>query len=537
MTFLLPLGLIALLVAPLIYLIHLLHGSRRRVRVPALFLWADLPRASTGRERRRWPPLSVLLLLQLMAAILAALALARPASSSDPPRHVVFVMDASASMLATDVAPNRFEAAKVRASERLRTLNNQTDRVSLVRAGADASLLASGSPDAVRSALSGVQAGLGGAAIRDALALATTQVGATPERNGQIVVFSDVAWPTLAPVGALGAPVEIVAIGGSSENQAVSIPQVRMDPSGRAQTAFVEITNAADHPVRVPVRLTADDAPIDQREIDLPARGLTRLSVPLATEVHSISVRLLGRDALPLDDSATSLAPGGPPRDVLLIGRPSASLRRALESVPFVRLQVIEPTAVDRPRADLTVLDSIMPTQLPAGPLLLVDPPVSSARFLGVGLGSGARVQAGHPLMQGLDLAALRGETPTISAVPGWAHVVLGNVQGPLVMEGKLEGHPVVAFTFDPAVSGLDKSIAFPLLISNATSFLLAPADTPSEPFDTAESDIHPRPAPAFESVARTGELSAGWVERWPWLIGALLLVLAAEWVAFARRG
>src|SRR5215216_2508445 len=87
MTFLAPLALAALLVPVLIYLIHWLFGSRKRVRVPALFLWADLPQASTGRERRRWPPLSVLLLLQIAAAILAALALARPASSSDPPRH------------------------------------------------------------------------------------------------------------------------------------------------------------------------------------------------------------------------------------------------------------------------------------------------------------------------------------------------------------------------------------------------------------------------------------------------------------------
>src|SRR6187431_90929 len=111
MTVLLPLALVALLAVPLIYLIHLLHGSRRRVRVPALFLWADLPRASTGRERRRWPPLSLLLVLQLLAAMVAALALARPANSSDPPRHVALILDASASMLATDVAPNRFDAA------------------------------------------------------------------------------------------------------------------------------------------------------------------------------------------------------------------------------------------------------------------------------------------------------------------------------------------------------------------------------------------------------------------------------------------
>jgi hypothetical protein len=535
-TLLLPAALVALVVVPIIYLIHLLHGSRRRVRVPALFLWADLPRAASGRERRRWPPPSLLLILQLLAAGLAAFALTRPASSSDPPRHVVLIVDASASMLATDVAPNRFEAARARAGERLRSLKG-TDTATLIRAGTGASMLATGSPGTVQRAVSSMQAGLGGSAIRDALALAATQLATTPDRSGQIVVLSDVAWPVLAPVGALGAPVEVVAVGGGGENQSVSTVQVRMDPSGRAQTAFVEITNAADHPVRVPVRLTADDAPLDQREIDLPARGLTRLSVPLATEVHSLGVRLLGRDALSLDDSATSLAPGGPPRDVVLVGRPSAALRRALESIPFVRLQVLDPTVTERPRVDLTVLDGILPQQLPAGPLLLVDPPASSARLLGVGIGSGARVHAAHPLMQGLDLAALRGETPTVSGVPGWAHVVLGNIQGPLVMEGRLEGHPIVVLTFDPAMTGLEKSLAYPLLISNATTFLLTPTNVASEPFDAAESDIQPRPAPAFDAATSTVEASAGWVERWPWLAVAVLLVLAAEWVAFARRG
>jgi len=124
--------------------------------------------------------------------------------------------------------------------------------------------------------------------------------------------------------------------------------------------------------------------------------------------------------------------------------------------------------------ADLTVLAGTLPARLPAGPLLLVDPPSSSGRLLGVGLGSGAHVQELHPLLQGLDLTALQSETPSISGVPGWAHVVLGTLEGPLIMEGRLDGQPVVALTFDPSLSGLEKSLAFPLLISNATSFLLS---------------------------------------------------------------
>src|SRR5205085_435252 len=181
--------------------------------------------------------------------------------------------------------------------------------------------------------------------------------------------------------------VEVVPVGGGAENQSVGSLVVRMDPAGRGQTAFVEVDNTADHSVRVPFRLTADDSPIDQRDLDLPARGLTRLSVPLPVEAHAVGVRLLGRDALALDDSASTMAPGGPPRDVLLVGRASPALQRAIDSIPSLRLHVVDAVTADLPHADVTVLDGVLPAQLPPGPLLLVDPPASSVRLVGVGLG------------------------------------------------------------------------------------------------------------------------------------------------------
>jgi hypothetical protein len=538
MTLLAPLALAALAIPVAIYLIHWLFGARKRVPVAALFLWADLPRVQMGRRKRRLPPFSLLLLLQLLIACLAVAGLARPNLPAQPPRHVALILDASASMQATDVAPSRFEVARQQLLQRLDALA-ATDQVSLISAGNQASLLASGAPQSVRPAAQQAQPGLSAPAIREALALASTRIDQTPDRSGQIVLFTDAAWPPPDSVGPLSAPVEIVPTGGGSNNQALAALVVRMDPTGRGQTAFVEIANESDRPTTVPMQLTADGAPLDQRQVDIGARTRAQLSIPLPSDAHHVTARLLAHDSLALDDQLETLAPGGPPRDVDLLGKVSDGLRRAVESVPTLRIRT-----ADSPRpADLTVLAGALPGQLPAGPLLLVNPPANSARLVGVGLGSGARAESADPLLQGLDVVALQAATPSVGGVPGWAHVVLGTEQGPLLMDGKLEGHPVVSLTFDPAVSGLEKSLAFPLLISNATAYLLAQTEAMSAPatadsFDRAESDIRPRPLPTFQTVAAPSDTPAnGWSETWSWLAAAALALLGLEWLVFARRG
>jgi hypothetical protein len=358
----------------------------------------------------------------------------------------------------------------------------------------------------------------------------------TPERRGQIVLFTDVAWPVPDGVGPLAAPVEVVPTGGAANNQAISTLVVSMDPNGLGQTAFIEVDNESTTAVHVPLRVSADGAPIDERQVDIGPSGHVQLSIPLPTDAHNIAAELMGKDALQLDDRLTTTAPGGPPRTVDLLGRVSDGLRRAIESVPTLHVRTSDASAPP----DLTVLAGVLPPQLPAGPLLLVDPPANSARLLGVGLGSGARIETAHPLLQGLDLVALQDATPSVSSVPRWAHVILGTQQGPLIMEGRLEGHPAVSLTFDPVLAGMEKSLAFPLLVSNATSFLLTEAETGAVPagetFDRAESNINPRPIASFESVASASG-SGGSNEVWPWLAGAALALVGLEWLAFARRG
>jgi Ca-activated chloride channel family protein len=111
MSFLWPLGLLALLVVPLAaaaYWIVDRRPSRYALAFPNLDVLAGV--AESGRWRRRVPPA-----LFLLALVAAGLALARPQVNVTVDREqatVVLAVDTSGSMMAEDVAPTRLEAAQ-----------------------------------------------------------------------------------------------------------------------------------------------------------------------------------------------------------------------------------------------------------------------------------------------------------------------------------------------------------------------------------------------------------------------------------------
>src|SRR5919198_2765146 len=117
MTFLIPIGLLALLSLPIIIVLHLLRERRRRVTVPSLLHWLDVPRRREG-ERIRRLPLTLLLLLHLLIAGLLGLALGQPQLTGAPnnaARQTAIVLDTSTSMAARAGTTTRFAQAQVRA--------------------------------------------------------------------------------------------------------------------------------------------------------------------------------------------------------------------------------------------------------------------------------------------------------------------------------------------------------------------------------------------------------------------------------------
>jgi Ca-activated chloride channel homolog len=221
MSFAAPLFLLGLLAVPAGVALHLLAQRRRRrfaVRFPGAPV-AALAAPAAPRWRRHVP--SALLALAVAGLVTA---LARPETTVAVPveqASVVLVTDTSRSMTATDVAPDRLEAARSAAE---RFLDEAPDelRVGAVAFSDTARILQPPTTDheQVRAALAGLTAD-GGTATGDGLASALESLD-TGERRppAAVVLLSDGSQTTgrdavsvAREAGDLRVPVYTVALG------------------------------------------------------------------------------------------------------------------------------------------------------------------------------------------------------------------------------------------------------------------------------------------------------------------------------------
>src|SRR5436190_7825566 len=148
MNLLVPAALAFGLIIPVILLLYFMRPKRQDRIIGSTMLWQqalqDL-QASHPWQRLRITPL---LILQLLAALVIVLVLTRPAifSSSPISGNTIIILQASASMQATDVAPTRFEAAKSQISDLIDSLG-PNDHVSLISMAQTPQVLLAASQD------------------------------------------------------------------------------------------------------------------------------------------------------------------------------------------------------------------------------------------------------------------------------------------------------------------------------------------------------------------------------------------------------
>jgi len=457
--------------ALVILLLYILRTQRRRVPVGSVRLWRGLGEELEARRNWRPPRWSWLLALQLAFVAAGALALAGPVVLRPPGgQHLVLVLDASASMSATDVAPSRFAAAQRLAAERLAALT-PADRVTVIRAGAEPRSLAwAASPDEGRAAVADAAPGDAPGALSAALDLAAA-AAAAPAGRAQIVVVTDGAYAPPGLPAMLAAPVEFVPVGRGDQNVAVAALALRRPPNGGPTVGYARVANYGGAPATVPARLTADGLPVETRSLDIAPGASAELTFTLPPGTRTVALQLDANDLLAADNRAEARAPGGGERAVTLVSAQPDVLARALRALPGVRVTAVAPDDYAKAAlAPLVVFDGFLPRALPAADAIVVNPPAGGALDVRgeVPNPAGVEYDATNPLLDAIDPDAFQLGRLVALQPPSWAVPVVWTADGPALLEGTVEGRRVVVLAFDPRASNLPRLRAFPLLLANA---------------------------------------------------------------------
>lgn len=518
MSLLTPLALLVGLLAIPIILLYMLRLRRREVSVSSTFLWQQVLRdreANTPWQRLRR---NLLLFLQLLILALLVLALARPYITvpAVSAGQIALLIDASASMNATDSADGtRFAEAQRQANAIIDTMS-AGDTMTVIRVADVPEVLTgySNDPAILHAAVDGSQASNGPADWTAAFTLAAAGAAGAQEFN--VVVVGDGGIGSAGDFPPIPGDIEFVPIGASSDNLAITALAARALPGEPAQL-FAEITNYSSTEAEVIFALTIDDALISAERYTISARSsLPVVSTSLPADYESIQASLTLPaessfvDRLPLDDTAYAVSPAASARRVLLLSDGNRFLEQGLSSLPGINAVAGRiNTNISTRGYDLVVLDSWLPPQLPDGDLLIINPPSSTPLFA-VGEITTAtgnlRVDRADPRMTYVDFDAVN-LLQFRQVQAEWAQPLIVAEGGALLLAGEVDGRQIAILTFDLRDSDLPLQIAYPILLSSLLSWF-TPQDVISEPAISV-GDTVPL-APPLDAAALTVTLADG---------------------------
>ncbi len=494
MGFLTPLALAFAALGIPILIFYMLKLKREAHVVSSTYLWQQV--LQDREANAPWQKLrrNLLLLLQLLLLALLVFALARPFSQIEQAfqGNAVILLDASASMQATDgggAGRTRFQVAVERAQTLIDGLG-PNDTMTLIAVADTPRVLASLTNDksVLRQALNAARVSSAEADWEGALILAASSAQANVKNT--VIILSDGG--LAADVGqAVPGQLSYVPTGVTAENIAIAALAVRDGPNG--PQAFVRVVNYGTQPARPLVQVYVDEVLFDARTLDLaPGQegGIALDDLPLGAETVEARLPVDGKpvdgklvDALAIDNTAWAVRTPGEQAAIMLVTPGSTFLERALGLLPNLNMTTIRVTetltnaVIAQPALPpaLTIFDRITPAQLPeGGNLLFIAPPTSTDLFRLTGVLSNTQitnVKRDHALLSYVDLSDVR-VSRALRIEAAWAAPLVETADGALLLAGNAGSRRVAILTFELHQSDLPLKIAFPILIANLTQWL-----------------------------------------------------------------
>lgn len=485
MNFLSPAAFAFLAAIPVVVIFYLLKRKRVVRLVSSTLLWQKFlaetqANAPFQKLRHNW-----LLLLQILLLLLAVLAIARPyfAGQTKPTPIKVIVLDASASMQATDEKPSRFERARDEALKLVDGLRD-SEQAMLVVAGAHAEVRQSRTTDkmALRRAIQAAAPSDSPTALGDALKTASAftfeKRGEEQQEvtSGEIHLFSDGATPPLGDLENKNLPLVYHRVGTGANNVGIVSLDVRANPEDPSQRAiFVGVYNASAEAKQADLELLFEDNLLETRPLNLSPTN-TQPLVFLAPQEKdgAFTVRLNTEDDLKADNQASIVSLMPQPVKVLLVSRGNRFLEKALRGPPNVQLSVAPALTDAASGFDVVVLDDVYPAVWPTVNTLAIHT-ANTNWFSGWTALQGPPIvdwKNTHPLLRFVNFDnVLIKETLQVKAPP-WGVSLVESPQTPLLIAGERDRQRIVWVGFDTLQSTWPLRVSFPIFIANAVDWL-----------------------------------------------------------------
>ncbi|MBX3221080.1 MAG: VWA domain-containing protein [Labilithrix sp.] len=483
--------------------LYILKLRRRTVAVPFSKLWEKILRdkEATSLFSRLKRLLSLLVQLALLALLAFALGDPRAAATLIKGRNLVVIVDASASMQATDVPPakNRLEAAKEEVKKVIRGLGG-SDRMLIAQMDAAITPLGPTSSDTseLERALDTIKVTDARADFPRALRFATDSLRGV--ENAEIVVVSDGRLGEAVDASGkvrLGDDIKLsyLPIGRGVRNVGITAFSVRRYPLDKSRyEVMLEVTNTGPETEDVELSLYADPKAgaggdrgqlVDLTKLRLkPGERLPRFYPNLSGASRALEAGLVpladSKDELPADDRAYALLPERRRAKVLVVTPGNTYLEAALLLDEYLDVQLASPReyaekiAPSGQRQDVIIFDGATPADPPRAHAIYLDPrgpgsPVKvDAELKSPGFD---RIERKHPIVRWTaldDVNIARGK----KLVPQPGDKVVGaSVEGPILVTGQRGGYKFVAMGFDVRDSDLPLRVAWPLLLLNSVNF------------------------------------------------------------------
>jgi len=497
-------------------LLYVLKLRRRAVPVPFARIWDAVfrDRQATELFSKLRRLLSLLFQLALLALLVFALGDPKPKQSLLEGRHLVVLVDASASMKAIDVKPSRIDAAKAQVKKLVRGLGG-ADRALIVQMGSLPSPLSTMSSDVTEldPAIDSLRASDTRADLERGLSFAIDSLRGLPK--AEIVVVSDGVLGDVAAIAShldLGqASLEFLPVGKSGTNLAISEFSVRRYPLDKSRSeVMLEVANTNDRPAQVELTLLGDGAVIDVSRFALgPNEKLPRYYQDLAGASRTLEAKLRFADGhaddLPADDHAYALMPERHRARVLVISKGNTYLEAALLLDEYLDVTSVLPgKPLPSEHFDVAILDGVadaLPSTVAAA--LYLNPPEGGeplklgAHLSDFGFDTWDRKSAILRFLALGDVQVADGRALTPSA----GDRVLGaSDQGPILVAGARSGRPFVALGFDPRNSDWVLRVAWPLFVLNTINAFVEEDTSYVSSFRTGE--VWRIPAPSSVDAA-----------------------------------